>query len=198
MAAIVARTSPDYQHFIPLPRTLLLLALLRYRDRDAWLLLLAAPMPQRWFFDSFILWLIPKSRHQILPTLCFSWGTGIRRWYHLPASFAEVGRVAVKSIDLPRLQSCSSALNLQWMKPTVSPWFQSYPRKHTLLTNRLLPRTLRHGGPSVIRFRCRWRFKIGEYIAKHKVSLTPTHSPTPAPPGPRRIAGPPQLLSVRN
>jgi hypothetical protein len=98
--------SPNYQHFIPLlvfPGPLLLLALLRYRDRDAWLLLLAALMPQRWFFDSFILWLIPKSRHQILPTLLFSWGAGIWRWYHLPASFAEVGRVAVIFIYLPML-----------------------------------------------------------------------------------------------
>jgi hypothetical protein len=68
-----------------------------------WLLLLAALMPQRWFFDSFNLWLIPKSRHQILPALFFSRGTGIWRWYHLPASFAEVGRVAVMSIDLPML-----------------------------------------------------------------------------------------------
>jgi hypothetical protein len=98
--------APNYQHFIPLlvfPGPLLLLALLRYRDRDAWLLLLAALMPQRWFFDSFILWLIPKSRHQILPTLLFSWGAGIWRWYHLPASFAEVGRVAVIFIYLPML-----------------------------------------------------------------------------------------------
>jgi len=52
--------------------------------------------------------------------------------------------------------------------------------------------------PSVIDPDCLWRFKIGEYIAKHKVSLTPTRSPTPAPPGPRPIAGPPQLLSVCN
>jgi len=103
MAALVARTGPNYQHFIPPPRTLLLLALLRYRDRDAWLLLLAALMPQRWFFDSFNLWLIPKSRHQILPALFFSRGTGIWRWYHPPASFPEVGRVAVMSIDLPML-----------------------------------------------------------------------------------------------
>src|SRR5580698_5801309 len=55
----------QYQHFIPLlvfPGPLLLLALLRYRERDAIFLLLAAFMPQRWFFDSFVLWLIPKSR----------------------------------------------------------------------------------------------------------------------------------------
>jgi hypothetical protein len=96
----------NYEHFVPLlifPGPLLLLALLRYRERDAWLLLLAAVMPQRWFFDSFTLWLIPKSRREILATVFLSWGTGIWRWYHLPANFTEVGRVAVIFIYLPML-----------------------------------------------------------------------------------------------
>jgi hypothetical protein len=95
-----------YQHFIPLivfPGPLLLLALLRYRDRDAWLLLLAALMPQRWFFDSFTLWLIPKTRREILPTVLLSWGAGIYRWYHIPANFTEVGRIAVIFLYLPML-----------------------------------------------------------------------------------------------
>ena len=95
-----------YEHFIPLivfPGPLLLLALLRYRDRDAWLLLLAALMPQRWFFDSFTLWLIPKTRREILPTALLSWSAGIYRWYHLPANFTEVGRVAVIFLYLPML-----------------------------------------------------------------------------------------------
>ena len=42
------RQTHYYDHFIPLfvfPGPLLLLALFRYRDRDAWLLLLAALMP---------------------------------------------------------------------------------------------------------------------------------------------------------
>ena len=96
----------NYEHFIPLfvlPGPLLLLALLRYRDRDAWLLLLAALMPQRWFFDSFILWLIPKSRQEILPTVLISWGAGIWRWYHAPHSMAEVGRASVLFLYLPML-----------------------------------------------------------------------------------------------
>src|SRR5579863_8641381 len=95
-----------YEHFIPLlvfPGPLLLLALLRYRDRDTWLLLLAALMPQRWFFDSFILWLIPKSRREILPTVLLSWGAGIWRWYHQPANFTEVGRWAILFLYLPML-----------------------------------------------------------------------------------------------
>lgn len=95
-----------YQHFFPmfvLPGPLLLLALVRYRDRDGWLLLLTALMPQRWFFDSFILWLIPKSRREVLFSACVSWGAGIWRWYHQPLNFTEVGRAAVIFIYLPML-----------------------------------------------------------------------------------------------
>lgn len=100
------RQTHYYEHFIPVlifPGPLLLLALLRYRDRDAWLLLLASLLPQRWFFDSFPLWLIPKSRRELLLTAVFSWGAGILRWYHQPANFTEVGRVAVIFLYLPML-----------------------------------------------------------------------------------------------
>ena len=100
------RQTGNYEHFIPLlilPGPLILLALLRYRERDAWLLLLAAIMPQRWFFDSFILWLIPRSRRQIIWTVFFSWGAGICRWYHVPHNFAEVGRWTVFFLYLPML-----------------------------------------------------------------------------------------------
>jgi hypothetical protein len=100
------RQTRYYDHFIPLivfPGPLLLLALLRYRHRDAWLLLFAAIMPQRWFFDSFTLWLIPKSRREILLTAFVSWGAGIWRWFHQPANFAEVGRSAVIFLYLPML-----------------------------------------------------------------------------------------------
>jgi hypothetical protein len=95
-----------YQHFIPLlvfPGPLLLLALLRYRDRSAILLFLAACTPQRWFFDSLILWIIPRSRREIVWTVFFSWGAGVWRWYHVPHSFTEVGRWAVIFIYLPML-----------------------------------------------------------------------------------------------
>ena len=54
----------NYQHFFPilvLPGPLLALAALRYRERDAWLLFSMACMPQRWFFDTLVLWLIPKT-----------------------------------------------------------------------------------------------------------------------------------------
>jgi hypothetical protein len=100
------RQAGNYEHFIPLlvlPGPLLVLAIFRYRERDAWLLLLAALMPQRWFFDSFTLWLIPQTRRQIVWTAFFSWGAGIWRWYHMPHSFAEVGRWTVLCIYLPML-----------------------------------------------------------------------------------------------
>lgn len=95
-----------YEHFVPLlvlPGPLIALALWRYRDRDAWLLFLAAIMPQRWFFDAFILWLIPKTRREILLTVLFSWGAGIWRWYHFPHSYVEVGRWMVVFIYMPIL-----------------------------------------------------------------------------------------------
>jgi hypothetical protein len=96
----------SYDHFIPLlvfPGLLLALALLRFRDSDARLLLLAALMPQRWFYDTLILWLIPKSRRHILFTAALSWGCGILRWYRSPHSFVEVGRWTVLFIYLPML-----------------------------------------------------------------------------------------------
>jgi hypothetical protein len=100
------RQTGNYQHFFPLlvlPGPLLLLALLRYRDRDAQLLVLSALMPQRWFFDSFTLWLIPQSRREIVWTVFLSWGTGIWRWYHTPRSFTEVGVCTVLLLYLPML-----------------------------------------------------------------------------------------------
>jgi hypothetical protein len=100
------RQAGNYQHFFPLlilPGPLLVLALLRYRDRDALLLFFSALLPQRWFFDSFILWLIPQKRREIVWTVFFSWGAGIWRWYHIPHSFTEVGRWTVILFYLPML-----------------------------------------------------------------------------------------------
>ena len=60
-------------------------------------------VPERWFFDSLILWLIPKSRRELLFTAALSWGAGIWRWYHYPQSFNQVGRWTVIFIYLPML-----------------------------------------------------------------------------------------------
>jgi hypothetical protein len=96
----------QYDHFIPLlvlPGPLLAAALLRYRNRDALLLMMMAIMPQRWFYDPLVLWLIPKSRREIVATVGLSWGAGIWRWYHIPHSWTEVGRCTVLLIYLPML-----------------------------------------------------------------------------------------------
>ncbi|MDP9158842.1 MAG: hypothetical protein M3O09_01250 [Acidobacteriota bacterium] len=95
-----------YQHFIPvlvLPGPLLILSLLRYRDRDARFLLLMAIMPQRWFFDTLTLWLIPQTRRELTWTVFLSWVPGIWRWYHVPLSYAQAGRWTVIFIYLPML-----------------------------------------------------------------------------------------------
>ncbi|MGC2194320.1 MAG: hypothetical protein WA628_06570 [Terriglobales bacterium] len=99
-------TFPGYVRFIPLlvlPGPLLALALLRYRERDARLLFLMAAMPQRWFYDPLLLWLIPKSRREILGTVAFSWIVAIWRWYHYPQGHLEVGRWIVLLFYLPML-----------------------------------------------------------------------------------------------
>ncbi|MGH9528719.1 MAG: hypothetical protein ACRD2S_02240 [Terriglobales bacterium] len=96
----------QYQHFIPLlifPGPLVALALLRWRERNARLLLFMALMPQRWFYDTLILWLIPKTRRSIIWTVFFSWGAGIWRWYHIPQNVFQVARWAICFIYLPML-----------------------------------------------------------------------------------------------
>jgi hypothetical protein len=95
-----------YTRFIPLlvlPGPLLALALFRYRSRDARILLLMAIAPQRWFYDSLLLWLIPKSRRELCATVAISWAAGIWRWYHIPHDVAQVGRCAVLVFYLPML-----------------------------------------------------------------------------------------------
>lgn len=101
----LAETS-KYVRFIPLllfPGPLLLAALFRYRERDAWLLLSAACMPQRWFYDSFLLWLIPRSRRQIVFTAGLSWIPAIWRWYYTPHAIPEVGRMMIMCFYFPML-----------------------------------------------------------------------------------------------
>ncbi|MBV9573934.1 MAG: hypothetical protein JOY93_07740 [Acidobacteriales bacterium] len=96
----------NYTHFIPLlvgPGFLILLTLWRYRDRDAWLLVLMAIMPQRWFYDELILWLIPKTRREVIWTVFLSWGAGIWRWYHALHTSNQVGWLAVLFFYLPMM-----------------------------------------------------------------------------------------------
>ncbi len=95
-----------YQYFIPmfvLPGPLLLFALACRRDPDSHLLLLTALVPQRWFYDTFVLWLIPKSRPEILATVALSWGAGIWRWFVIPHAISQVGVWTVLCMYLPML-----------------------------------------------------------------------------------------------
>jgi hypothetical protein len=95
-----------YQHFVPLlvvPGPLLALALWRWRDRDALLLFLACVLPQRWFYDSFLLWLIPRTRRSILATAACSWVVGLWRWYHIPHTWRQVGLWCVLGFYVPML-----------------------------------------------------------------------------------------------
>lgn len=113
-----AAQTRTYVRFIPLlvlPGPLLAAALIRYRDRDAWLLFLAACMPQRWFYDPFFLWLIPKTRRQIVFTVGLSWIPGIWRWYHTSYTVSDVGRLTVLFLYLPML------VVLLWPTPQGTP-----------------------------------------------------------------------------
>jgi hypothetical protein len=95
-----------YRYFVPLlvvPGPLLALSLWTWRDRDARLLFLACIMPQRWFYDSFILWLVPKTRRSILATVACSWVAGIWRWYHAPSTMHQVGLWCVLGFYIPML-----------------------------------------------------------------------------------------------
>ena len=105
----------NYEHFFPLlvlPGPLIALALTRYRDRDAWLLVFSAVCPQRWFFDSFILWLIPKSHREIAIVNFFSWGVGVWRWWHMPRTVHDVGLWTVLGFYLPML----SVILMRWRR----------------------------------------------------------------------------------
>jgi hypothetical protein len=63
------------------------LALLRPRSSRAWLLLLLAMAPQRFFYDLFLLWLIPRTRRQIIVLVILSWACYFA-WYFWPAGGA--------------------------------------------------------------------------------------------------------------
>jgi len=96
----------NYARFVPFlvwPGPLLLAALVRYRERDTWLLLIGALMPQRWLYDPFFLWLIPKKRREIVYTAGLSWGAGIWRWFHYPHTIEQVARWSIVWLYLPML-----------------------------------------------------------------------------------------------
>jgi len=92
-----------YFALFTIPGPLLLLALKRWRDPDARLLLLASIFPQRWFYDAFILWLIPKTRKEFLVTALTSWIAWAWRMFHMPTTTLELGSLCVLCFYLPML-----------------------------------------------------------------------------------------------
>jgi len=95
----------SHTHFVPLlilPGPILLLSLWR-RDKDSHLLLLTSIAPQHWFYDSFILWLIPRNRREMIATAALSWGAGISSYYHQPDNWEQAGLLALWWIYFPML-----------------------------------------------------------------------------------------------
>ncbi len=94
-----------YQGFIPLftlPGPLLLCAIPRIKTKSAQLLLLSSLMPQRWFYDPLILWLIPKTIGQMLWASLISW-LALAGWLLLPHTAKMVGVTTVVFVYLPML-----------------------------------------------------------------------------------------------
>jgi hypothetical protein len=92
-----------YWALLSIPGPLLLLALMRWRERDAQLLLLASIFPQRWFYDALILFLIPKTRKELLYTATFSWGAYFWKQQHFPETTLERGLICTLFFYIPML-----------------------------------------------------------------------------------------------
>jgi len=75
------RQTAGYQHFLPVTTglgiLLLLLVPLLRNDTDARFLLLMAFIPQRWFYDALLLWLVPATTSEFLITGVLSWGSAL-------------------------------------------------------------------------------------------------------------------------
>jgi len=95
----------EYQSFVPIltfPGPLLTLACLYYRDHSARVLLLFSMTPQRWFYDSLPLWLIPKTTVQFMVTAALSWAAYLG-WVWFPHTLENTGFSSVTFIYLPML-----------------------------------------------------------------------------------------------
>jgi hypothetical protein len=94
-----------YQSFVPLvtfPGFVLLVGLLSWRSDTGRFLLLASVVPQRWFYDSLVLWIIPRTGWQYLITAAFSW-LSFLGWMLFPRTIQNVGLSAVLFAYLPML-----------------------------------------------------------------------------------------------
>jgi hypothetical protein len=94
-----------YQSFVPLfifPGFLLLLLVGCLQSDSARFLLLASVVPQRWFYDSLVLWLVPKTGLQYLMTAAVSW-LSFLGWKLFPRTIENVGLSVVLFAYLPML-----------------------------------------------------------------------------------------------
>jgi hypothetical protein len=94
-----------YQSFVPLlifPGFLLIVALGHWRSDSGRFLLLASVVPQRWFYDSLVLWLVPKTGLQYLITAALSWLSFVG-WMLFPRTIENVGLSVVLFAYLPML-----------------------------------------------------------------------------------------------
>jgi hypothetical protein len=82
----------SYPFFIPVAffvGPLIIIAARWWRDKDSQLLLLMATVPQRFFYDAFVLWLIPKTSGEIIFMSACSW-TGFIFWSHLTFGYYDI------------------------------------------------------------------------------------------------------------
>lgn len=94
-----------YQSFVPLvtlPGLLLLVGLCRWQSDSGKFLLLASVLPQRWFYDSLVLWVIPRTGWQYLTTAACSW-LSFLGWMLFPRTIENVGLSVVLFAYLPML-----------------------------------------------------------------------------------------------
>jgi hypothetical protein len=101
-----------YQRFLPVASgagCLLVLALARYEDKDSRFLLLMGMIPQRWFYDALLLWLIPSTTGELLATSLVSWGA----WLFTPEN-RTIRQVALLSVIFNYLPMLAMVLTRPW------------------------------------------------------------------------------------
>ena len=112
--AIWWHSMAGFQSFVPVATIagcLLLLALIRYKDTDSRFLLLMGCIPQRYFYDALLLWLIPATTLELLVTTVASWGA----WAFIPPT-KTIHQVALLSVIFNYLPMLAVVLSRPWRK----------------------------------------------------------------------------------
>jgi len=103
-----------YQSFLPVTSgvgCLLLLALAACKDPDSRFLLLMGLIPQRWFYDALLLWLIPSTTVELLATSLLSWGAML-----LTPETRTIRQVALLSVGFNYLPMLAVVLTRPWRR----------------------------------------------------------------------------------